>query len=111
MNIFRLGDMFGQSGSEMAKARKTVDQTKVASYAARLLSAGVNAAAFEEALVALDSDSSLGAADLIALAFAYNRGGKKPRSRAAALTMIRKRYVEIVRTDAKNRIAEKARPW
>jgi hypothetical protein len=38
-------------------------------------------------------------------------GGKKPSSKTMALAAISKRFVEIVRFHAKNKVAEKARPW
>jgi len=62
-------------------------------------------------LAELEDDSTLTSADLIAVASAYNKGGKKPTSRAAAFALIRKRFVEIVRFHAKNKVAEKVRPW
>jgi hypothetical protein len=59
----------------------------------------------------LESDSTLTSADLIAIASAYNKGGRKPGSKAAALAMLRKRFVEILRFHAKNKVADKVRPW
>jgi hypothetical protein len=53
----------------------------------------------------------LKAPDVIAIAHRYNGGGKKPSSKTMALAAISKRFVEIVRFHAKNKVAEKARPW
>ncbi len=97
--------------SDMARARKPADLAKVASYLGRFVGAGTDRAAFETVMASLEDDAELSAADVIAIAVAYNRGGAKPASRAKALAMLKKRFVEIVRTEAKNKIAEKARPW
>jgi hypothetical protein len=111
MNIFRFGEVFGQLGSDMAKVRKVVDETKVASYVGQLTAAATDRAAFDAALSTIEDDATLSASEIIAIAISYNRGGKKPTSKAKALATVRKRFVEIVRTDAKNKVAEKARPW
>jgi hypothetical protein len=38
-------------------------------------------------------------------------GGRKAPSKSAALKAISKRFVEIVRFHAKNKVAERVRPW
>ena len=112
MAIFRFVEVFGQLRDDMAKARKTkVDETKVSGYLSRLTAAKADRPVFETILAELQDDSTLTSADLIAMASAYNKGGRKPSSRAAALALIRKRFVEIVRFHAKNKVAEKVRPW
>ena len=112
MNIFRLRDLFGHAKDDMARAaRAKADESKVAPWVGRLVAARTERPRFEAVLAELEGDASLISADLIAIAHAYNKGGKKPTSKAAAIAMINKRFVEIVRSAAKNRIAEKARPW
>lgn len=112
MAIFRFVEVLGQLRGDMAKARKTkVDETKVAVYLGRLTAAKADRPMFETVLVDLEGDGTLSSAELIAVASAYNKGGRKPGSKAAALAMIKKRFVEIVRFHAKNKVAEKARPW
>lgn len=111
MNFFRFRGAFEDGEGDMAKVRKPVDQQKVAAYTGLLVSAGTNRASFDEVLAGLEDDTDLSAAEIIAIATGYNRGGAKPGSKAKALATIKKRFVEIVRTDAKNKIAEKVRPW
>lgn len=112
MAIFRLAEVFGQLRDDMAKARKIrADDAKVSAWVSRLAAARADRAVFETILAKLEEDSALTSADLIAIAHAYNKGGKKPTSKANALGLIRKRFVEIVRFHAKNKVAEKVRPW
>jgi hypothetical protein len=112
MAIFRFGEIFGQLRDDMAKARKTkADAAIVAAYVDRLLAAKTDRPVFEITLAELQGASMVSSSDLIAIAHAYNKGGRKPTSRAAAFAMIKKRFVEIVRTANKNKVAEKARPW
>ena len=112
MAIFRFAEVFGQLRDDMAKARKTkADERTVSAYVSRLTTAKADRPVFETILGELEDDSALTSADLIAIASAYNKGGKKPTSRAAAFALIRKRFVEIVRFHAKNKVAEKVRPW
>lgn len=112
MTIFNFVEVFGQRTDDMAKARKTtVDEAKVAAYLSRLTAAKADRPTFEIVATELADDQALSSADLVAIASAYNKGGKKPGSRAAALGLIKKRFVEIVRFHAKNKVAEKVRPW
>jgi hypothetical protein len=112
MAIFRFGEVLEHFRGDMAKARKAkVDETRVATYLGRLTAAKTDRPAFDAILADIEEDAALTAADLIAIATNYNKGGKKLGSKAAALALIRKRFVEIVRFHAKNRVAEKVRPW
>src|SRR5581483_9296287 len=111
-SIFKLGEVFGLGRSEMAKSPKgKPDEARVSAYASRLAAAKTDRPVFELVMSELESAAGLTSADLIAIAHAYNRGGKKPTSKSAALAMIRKRFVEIVRAANKDKVAEKARPW
>ena len=112
MAIFKFTEMFGQLRGDMARSRKPkADDTKVAAYVSRLAAAKVDRPMFATVLTELEGDSAITSADLIGIANAYNKGGRKPGSRAAALALIKKRFVEIVRSHAKNKVAEKVRPW
>lgn len=113
MSISWFGGVFGLGNDdEMAKTSKAkVDETRVSAYSARLTSAKTDKGAFEAVAEDLEASPELTSADLIAIAHRYNKGGKKPSSKAAALAMIKKRFVEIVRTANKNKVAERARPW
>ena len=112
MGIFNLSEVFEQLKGDMAKAGKSkADEAKVATYASRLTAVGAERPKFDAIVAELESDSGVSAAELVAIASGYNKGGRKPTSKAAALAMIKKRFVEIVRFHAKNKVAEKARPW
>ena len=112
MAIFKFSEVFGQLRGDMAKARKTkVDETKVAAYVSRLTAAKVDRPMFERVVAELEGDEALTSAEVVSIASAYNKGGKRPGSKAAALALIKKRFVEIVRFHAKNKVAEKVRPW
>jgi hypothetical protein len=102
--------LFGSGKGEMAK-RTPVDEELVRGYSARLSDARTDRSAFEDVLSDIKRDARLRAPDIIAIAQRYNGGGKKPSSKTMALTAISKRFVEIVRFHAKNRVAEKVRPW
>jgi hypothetical protein len=112
MSIFGRVEALAQSADSMAKTRKTrVDDAKVSAWVVRLEAEPADRAAFEAALAELVSDPAVSAADLVAVAHRFNKGGKKPTSRVAAVALIRKRFVEIARFHAKNKVAAKARPW
>jgi hypothetical protein len=117
MAIFGLGEIFGFPKDDMAKARgqtkkKPVPNDKlVDGYVARLVAVGDQRPMFEVVLAEIKADERLTALDIVNIAHRYNQGGKKPSSKATALASISKRFVEIVRFHAKNKIAEKARPW
>jgi len=110
--------VFGASEDEMAKSKRAIEKktgdsasSLVADFTARLSRAGTDKSSFEQALASLRADTSLSARDVIDIAHAYGGGGRKPASKAAALAAISKRYVELVRLHAKNKVAEKARPF
>jgi hypothetical protein len=112
MSISWFGGVFGLGKDEMAKAPKAVaDEGRVSECVGRLTEAKTDRPTFEAVLSELQSSKELTSADLIAVAHRYNKGGKKPGSKAAALAMIKKRFIEIVRTANKNKVAERARPW
>jgi hypothetical protein len=100
----------------MAKARsqkkeRVVNDKLVDDYLARLVRAGNQRPVFEVVFAEIKADDRLAAREIIAVAHRYNQGGKKPSSKTMALAAISKRFVEIVRFHAKNKVAEKARPW
>lgn len=112
MAIFRFGEVLEHFRGDMAKARATkVNDSRVAAYSSRFVAAKADRPTFEDILAELEEDAAVTAAEVIAIALSYNKGGKKPTSRTAALALIKKRFVEVVRYHAKNKVAEKARPW
>jgi hypothetical protein len=96
--------------TEMAKAAPA-NPVLVARYAEALAAAGRDRPAFEAVLSDLKEDDDVRANDMIAIAVAYRGGGVRPRSKAHALEMIERRFVEIVRDAKKNAVASRARPW
>jgi hypothetical protein len=115
MAIFGLTEVFEHLKGDMARARtarkQLPDEQLVATHFDRLVAAGIDRPSFDRAFEALKADKRLKSVDLIAIAHEYGLGGKKPSSKTMALAAISKRFVEIVRFHAKNKVAEKARPW
>ena len=114
MSMFGLAELLGLA-DDMAKARAKKDdllnERLVNEYLQKLVSAKTDRAAFDPVFASIKADKQLKSADVIAIAHAYNKGGTKPSSKTMALASISKRFVEIVRFHAKNKVAEKARPW
>ncbi|MCC7250400.1 hypothetical protein [Hyphomicrobium sp.] len=114
MSMFGLGELLGLDDSMArvrAKKADVLDEQLVSSYVERLNASKTDRAAFDDVFVALKADKQLKAADVIAIAQRYSKAGTKPSSKAMAFAAISKRFVEIVRFHAKNKIAEKVRPW
>jgi hypothetical protein len=99
------------ANSRGQKKQRAVDDKLLDDYVARLNRVGDQRPAFEIVLAEIKADSRLKASDVVAIAQRYNGGGKKPSSKAMALAAISKRFVEIVRFHAKNKVAERVRPW
>jgi hypothetical protein len=95
--------------ADMAKA--PANAVLVSRYAEALAAAGGRRSAFEAVLSELREDEDVRANDMIAIAVEYRGGGARPRSKAHALEMIEKRFVEIVRDAKKSAIASRVRPW
>lgn len=115
MNFWWTGATGNVSEDEMAKARgrtqRPSDERAISAYVERLAKAGTDRHVFDGVLAELEADKRLHVAEVVAIAHRYIGGGNKPASRKAAMGAITKRFVEIVRFHAKNKIAEKARPW
>jgi hypothetical protein len=81
------------------------------SYLERLRAAGNSSAAFEHVLTELAGDKAVSREALILIASQYVGGARRLRSRKAALTAIKRRYVELIRFERKQEIARKVTPW
>lgn len=115
MAIFGLSEVLDYFKDDMARTR---GQRKVAEADDGLLDGYVNqlVAAIDKTssdavLASLRDEKRLSVADFATIAYRYNKGGKKPATKKAALAAIAKRALEIRHFHAKNRVAEKARPW
>lgn len=95
---------------DMAK-RAPADPVVVSRYTDALAAAAGNRSAFQATLSELKGNKDLRVDDVLAIAVAYRGGGVRPRSKAHALQMIERRFVEIVRDAKKKSIASRARPW
>jgi hypothetical protein len=93
-------DMAGKSRIDAA----LVDEWRVA-----LTAAGDDRKAFDAVLDGIKGDCRLRAGEVIAIAHAYQGGGNKPGTRAAAIAAIGRSFVDRLRSAAKNRAAEKVR--
>lgn len=115
MSILSLAGVIDYLKEDMAKARAkkpvATNEVLVGSYVDRLVRAKIDRDSFEEVLSELKADPELRAGDIAVIAQRYNGGGKKPTSKTMALAGISKRFVELVRFHAKNKVAERVRPW
>jgi hypothetical protein len=112
MTMFPLKEAFKQLKNQMAKARNApIDEALVATYLERLKAVGSDRPALDRVIAELKGNKRLKAVDVIAIAQRYVGGGKKVPSKGAAYTAISKRFVEIARFHAKNKVADKVRPW
>lgn len=114
MNLW-FGRRAETADDDMAKAagagKTAIDDGLVTRLAGRLAAAKTDKTAFEAALAELTSSPQVKAAEVIAIAKAYAGASKRIGSRAAAIEAIRKRFVELVRFEAKNALAARSRPW
>ncbi|MEW5963972.1 MAG: hypothetical protein AB1749_10470 [Pseudomonadota bacterium] len=88
-----------------------LDNKLVNRFAGLLAAAKTDSKAFEATLAELSADPRLKAPEIVAIAKAYAGSSKRVTSKAAAMEAIRKRFVELVRFEAKNALAAKSRPW
>ncbi len=91
-------------------ARTKPDEALVAEHVKRLGKTGLDREHFDGAYKEMMADERLRAVEVVAIAHAYAKG-RKPKSKADALTAIRKRFVELRQIETLSRNAEKARPW
>lgn len=113
MQLARMFGFTAEADEDMARkstAKKPASEAAIAGYVERLRAALVNRDAFVAVLGAIKSDPELAPLDVAAIANAYAVGGLKATSRKAGLERIEKRFVELVRNQAKRKIAEKFRP-
>lgn len=112
LSFASFSSFFGADADSDAMAKtKPINDRLVATYVDSLGRARTDRAAFERVLASIKADEALRAPEIIAIAQKYVGGGRKASSKTAALNAISKRFVEIVRFHAKNKVAERVRPW
>lgn len=111
MNFMWRHDNAEATDDEMARATSTLNRAAIDSYSLKLEAAKTDRGQFEAAYNELTADKALKSPDLVAIAKAYAGAAKRITSKKAALDAIRKRFVELVRFDAKNGLAARSRPW
>jgi hypothetical protein len=95
-----------------ARATTSSDSTGlVTAYVTRLKAVGRDREAFERVFSEIRQDTRLAASDVSTIAIQFRGGGAKPGSKKAAIEVISKRFLELVRDHAKVVQAAKARPW
>jgi hypothetical protein len=104
-------DLDSDMAVRAAQRKVKTDDTLVSRYIGLLIAAKLNREVFEGTLTTLATDTLLSPADVIEIAQRYRGGGTKPTSRKAALEVISKRFLELVRSQAQIEQASKARPW
>lgn len=103
-----LNKMIGLDGDDVSR-RSQIDDKRVKSYVARLLSAGTDRAQFDRVLSDLKAKDLVPAADLKAIAQGYAGGGRVPATRSAAFAALTTRFTELVRTRKNMSTAAKER--
>lgn len=90
--------------------KKPASQAAIAVYADQLRAARLDRAGFNAVLEAIRSDPELGPLDVATIGNAYAVDGVKAARRRAGLDRIEKRFIELVRDQAKRKVADKFRP-
>lgn len=108
-------EFFGSTSDDMArksaKSPQKINEARITQYEMRLSELQTEREAFETVFAELGTDRSMSVADTIELAQRYRGGGSKPSSKKAALEIISKRFLELVRSSNQIKQASKARPW
>ena len=104
--------MEGDNDVARAKSSKpSINTALVDKYVRELTTAGTDEPAFGIVLSRMTNDAALNSAEIVAIANRYAVAGTKATSKATALSRIKKRFVELVRSEGNARLAAKARPW
>jgi hypothetical protein len=106
-----VGEQVGETDMARTTSKSVADETRVASYVDRLVALKRDEAAFKQVFGQLAADKSLNVADVVEIAQRYRRGGLKAASKKAALEIVSKRFLELIRIEAQIAQAQKARPW
>lgn len=108
-------ELFGSTSDDMArtsaKSVPKINEARIDHYEGRLSEAKTEREAFEAVFNELVVDRNMSVADTIELAQRYRGGGSKPGSKKAALEVISKRFLELIRSRNQIKQASKARPW
>lgn len=110
-NFWESSSTDSSSESECQLAKRPAQEQVVSQHLDALTAAGRDQHAFDRAIEALRTDATAKTPELIEIAKSYAGRGKKIGSQKVALEIIRKRFIELVRYDAKNKVAKHSRPW
>ena len=107
-----LSNLLGwDQGDEMARATtRPADQQKIDAWVSRLRLAARDNAVFGTLFSELETDATLQASEVVAIAHKFS-GGSKPKSRKAAITAIAQERQRQAHAKAKGESAAKARVW
>ena len=108
MAIFGFRSAQIADGDDMAKLA-AIDYAIVEDYVAQLIAAGRDRSMFDGVLDSLKEDARVKVGELVAIAVGYTGGGRQPANRTAAISAIGRRFVDLVRSEAKRKTAEKVR--
>lgn len=108
MPIFDRGSAMEADSDDMAK-QAHIDHSVVDTYVAQLAAAGLDRGIFDNVLGLIKSDKRVKALEVAAIAMGYVGGGRKPATRSAAIASIGQHFVDLLRSRAKMKIAEKVR--
>jgi hypothetical protein len=112
MEDFFVFPMEGDHDVARAKSSKpSINTALVDKYVRELTAAGTSQSAFGAVVSSMTTDADLNSAEIVAIANRYAVAGTRATSKPTALSRIKKRFVELVRSEGNARVAAKARPW
>jgi hypothetical protein len=100
--LFRLAEPVGRQDGRPRpfRGKRSLNLHLIIAYVARLKAAATNRPAVLGVIRDLHDDTRLTTADVVDITLRYKGGGEAPCSKAAALAMINKRFVDIMRGHA-----------
>jgi hypothetical protein len=113
MSMDGVVDIELEAEGEMARngAKSSVNERLISQYVGALRATGTDDVAFTTVFESIMSDGTLRAGEVVAIANRFAVAGTKATSKATAIVRIKRRHVELVRTERNLKIAAKARPW
>ena len=111
MGMFDYFKQAGEASVDMARPPRQPNRAAIKAYVDELAAAKIDDAKFDDIFRRLSEDRTIAALDVVAIANGYAIIGERPTSKKNALEKIRKRFVELVRAEAKVLAAAKVRPW
>ena len=111
MSIFSRIWTSNEADDEMARASaKALDNEKIGAIVGQLKKLVRDAEALQSAIDSLDADESFSAGEVVEISHRF-LGGKRPKSRKAAITALGQERLRLSHARAKAATAAKSRTW